>query len=136
MNEDQYKEIIRRYREEYVGEGNLAVADEVLSREFLLNGERIDRESHKHLISLWHIAFPDLNFTIEDLIVEQDRVIERWVARGKHAGDFFGISATGKQIEIMGILIHHIKDGRINEIWEVLDMMGLLEQLGITLPLD
>jgi predicted ester cyclase len=51
------------------------VADEVLSSEFLLSGERITRESHKHLVSLWHKAFPDLHFTIEELIVDKDRVI-------------------------------------------------------------
>jgi predicted ester cyclase len=57
------------------------------------------------------------------------------VARGRHSGDFFGIPATGKQIEVMGILIHHMKDGKIIEVWEVLDMMGLLEDLGIVLPI-
>lgn len=135
MTEDQYEDIVRRYREEFVGEGNLEMADALLSEEFLLNGEKVDRESHKHTISLWKVGFPDLNFTIEELIVRNDRVLERWVARGTHRGDFFGISATGEEVEVMGMLLHRIKDDKITEIWEVMDMVGLLGQLGVMLSI-
>jgi predicted ester cyclase len=134
MSREENITTVRRYRLEYVGEGNLAVADEILPGEFVLNGERTDLESHKQMVSLWHAAFPDLRLTIEDMIAEGDRVVERFTARGTHMGDLLGIPPTGRQIEGVGILIHRIVEGRIVEIWEVLDMLGLLEQLGITLP--
>ena len=134
MSIEQNKGIVRRYRMEYVGGGNLAVAGEILPVEFTLNGEEINLESHKQMVTLWHNAFPDLLFSIQDMIAEKDRVVERFVCRGTHKGDLFGISPTGRRIEVIGILVHRLVDGRIVEIWEVLDLFGLLGQLGMALP--
>lgn len=134
MSIEQHKAIVRRYRLEYVGEGDLQVADVVLASEFTWNGARTHRESHKEVVTMWHKVFPDLHFTIEDMIAEGDRVVERVIARGTHEGDLYGIAATGKRVEAMGILIHRIASGKIVEMWEILDTIGLLEQLGIALP--
>jgi predicted ester cyclase len=135
MSTEENKEIVRRYRTEYVGAGNLTAAQDLVSEELTLNGERVDLASHKQMITLWHDAFPDLHFTIEDMIAEENRVVERTTFRGTHTGDLFGIAPTGRQVEGVGILIHHIVDGKIVEIWELLDLYGLLGQLGIAPPL-
>jgi ketosteroid isomerase-like protein len=54
-----------------------------------------------------------------------------WTARGTHRGRLFGIAPTGKSYEAMGINIHHVVDGKIVEIWEVGDALGMLQQLGV-----
>jgi len=77
------------------------------------------------------MAFPDLEYTQEDLIAEGDRVVERWTARGTHKGALFGIPPTGKQITSTGILIHRIVDGKIVAFVEVADGLGLMQQLGV-----
>jgi predicted ester cyclase len=60
--------------------------------------------------------------------------VERFTARGTHEGEWFGIPATGKRVEVAGILIHRIVSEKTEEIWEILDAFSLLEQLGVALP--
>lgn len=134
MSIERQKAIAQRYRFEYVGGGDLTVADAVLPSWFGWNGERTHRESHKGVVTMWHKAFPDLHFVIEDMIAERDRVVERFTARGTHEGEWFGIPATGKRVEVAGILIHRIVSEKTEEIWEILDAFSLLEQLGVALP--
>lgn len=78
-------------------------------------------------------AFPDLNQTIEELVASGDKVTVRFIARGTHKADFQGIPATGNRMEISGILIFHIKDGKIVEVREEADFLGFMMQLGMEL---
>jgi predicted ester cyclase len=136
MSDELNKEIVRRYRMEYVAAGDLTVADNVLKSEFLWNGELASIETHKHNVSQWHNGFPDIQFTVEDLIVDGDRVVERCMATGTHTGECFGIAPTGKKINALGILIHHIQGGQIAEIWEVIDLYTVFGQLGVFPPIS
>jgi len=78
-------------------------------------------------------AFPDFNHSIEELIAEGDKVILRAIDRGTHQGEFNGIPATGKKIEMGTIVIFKFKEGKIVEGWEEADMLGLMQQLGMEL---
>jgi steroid delta-isomerase-like uncharacterized protein len=75
-------------------------------------------------------AFPDLEATIDDLIAEGDRVAVRGHIHGTHDGELMGIPPTGKRVTIALIDINRIADGRLAERWAVVDMLGLLQQLG------
>ena len=77
-------------------------------------------------------AFPDLNVTVEDVIAEGEQVVTRWTIRGTHQGEIeeFG-PPTGKQIELEGITIHRIEDGKIAEEWERYDNLSIMQQLGL-----
>jgi steroid delta-isomerase-like uncharacterized protein len=80
-------------------------------------------------------AFPDLQITVEDQIAEGDKVATRWRGRGTHQGDFLGIPSTGRPMEIAGITIFRLADGKIVESWGNPDNLGMLVQLGvISLP--
>lgn len=72
------------------------------------------------------------NFThaIDEVVAEDNTVAARWTARGIHRGEFQGIAPSGKAIEVSGITIHHVIDGKIRESWVVFDSMTLLQQLG------
>jgi steroid delta-isomerase-like uncharacterized protein len=77
-------------------------------------------------------AFPDTTFTVEDLIAEGDKVVSRYTFRGTHQGEIedFG-PPTGRQVEIEGITIHRIENGKIVEEWERYDNLSFLQQLGL-----
>jgi steroid delta-isomerase-like uncharacterized protein len=89
-------------------------------------------EEAKQYYSTYLSAFPDLSFTVEDVLADGDKVVTRWTGRGTHQGEIeeFG-PPTGKQIEIKGITIHRFEEGKIVEEWERYDILGLLQQLGL-----
>jgi steroid delta-isomerase-like uncharacterized protein len=89
-------------------------------------------EEAKQYYSMYLSAFPDLHATVEDVIAEDDKVVTRYTVRGTHQGEIeeFG-PPTGRQVEIKGITIHRIEDGKIVEEWERYDNLGLLQQLGL-----
>src|SRR5205085_11663780 len=75
-------------------------------------------------------AFPDVQFTVEDQIAEGDKVVARWTARGTHRGEVMGIAPTGKHVTVTGIAIWRIEEGKMAEMWQNWDALGLLQQLG------
>ncbi len=79
-------------------------------------------------------AFPDITVTIEDTVVEGDKIAARYTARGTHRGEFMGIQPTGKTFEMSEITIKRIKGGRLAESWAIPDFISLLQQLGIEVP--
>ncbi len=89
-------------------------------------------EQARQFVSTYKSAFPDLHATVEDVIAEGDQVVTRWTIRGTHQGEIeeFG-PATGRQIEVKGITIHCIQDGKIVEEWEGYDNLSILQQLGL-----
>jgi len=78
-------------------------------------------------------AFPDITFSIEELIAVEDRVIVRIIIRGTHEGEFMGVHATGNKIEHSAILIGRIENGKLVEDREEFDMLGVMMQLGMEL---
>jgi predicted ester cyclase len=85
----------------------------------------------KIFVGTWRESFPDWHSTFEELIAEGDRVAERWTGRGTHLGELQGIPPTGKRVEVPGSVFYRIVDGRIVEFRGQLDMMSLMQQLGV-----
>lgn len=134
MSTAEHKEIVSRLVEEGFGQGNLDVVDELLAPDSV--GHAYPDELHgpeevKGFVSTFRSAFPDLQFEIRDLIAEGDKVVARWVARGTHDGEFQGIPPTGEEVELTGITIERIEDGRVVEGWTNRDALGMLQQLGV-----
>ena len=77
------------------------------------------------------IAFPDITFSIEEMIAVGDKVISRFIMRGTHEGEFLGIPATGNKVEVSGIMISRIENGKIVEHREEIDSLGQMMQLGM-----
>jgi steroid delta-isomerase-like uncharacterized protein len=86
----------------------------------------------KRFVSSFLEAFPDISFSVEDLIAERDKVVSRYTGRGTHRGETeeFG-PPTGRRIEVEGISIHRIEDGKIVEEWNQYDNLSILQQLGL-----
>jgi predicted ester cyclase len=134
MATEQNKAIDRRYVEEGDNKGNLAVVDELFAPNYILHfppNPPLDREGLKHAMTVLRTAFPDLHSTIEDQIAEGNTVVGRRTVRGTHEGDFQGIPPTGKQVTIPAISLMHLEGGQVVEQWALLDLMGLMQQLGV-----
>jgi steroid delta-isomerase-like uncharacterized protein len=130
------KAIVRRLFAELWNNGNLSVAGEL----FAPNYEHHDAstpdfgrgpDSEKKRASLYRNAFPDVHFTIEDVIAEGETVMTRWSCRGTHKGDLNGIAPTGKQFTITGITVSRVSIGKIAEGFVNWDALGLMQQLGV-----
>jgi steroid delta-isomerase-like uncharacterized protein len=129
------KAVFRRYFEEVLNTGNLDLVDELIARTYVSHyptGYDFGGgpEGVKQIVTAVRAGFPDVHFTIEDLIAEGDKVVGRWTFRGTHQGDFMGILPTGKKVSVMGIAIYRVARGKIAEAWVAWDAMGLMQQLG------
>jgi predicted ester cyclase len=76
-------------------------------------------------------AFPDLHITVEDVIAEGDKLVERDTVTGTHQGEYMGLPPTGKSVAYSEIFIMRFVNGRIAEMWGVVDIFSLMKQLGM-----
>jgi steroid delta-isomerase-like uncharacterized protein len=134
MSEDN-KAIARRFVEEAWNGGNVDVVEELFTEDHVNHdpaqpGAPGGHEGVRAFIEQYRSAFPDSHITIEDEIAEGDLVVLRWRAQGTHQGELMGISASGKSVDITGIGIDRIENGRIAESWSNWDTLGLLGQIG------
>ena len=83
-----------------------------------------------YLYEPWFAAFPDSQWTIEDLIAEGDKVAARATLRGTHRGEFMGIAPTGKHVTMTAIGLCRVEEGKFAEAWLNSDVLGLMQQLG------
>ncbi len=97
------------------------------------NPNPMSREEAVETVKVFWKGFPDISFNIEELIAVGDKIIVRFITRGTHTGEFMGIPATGQKIEFSGIIISRIENGKFVEEWEEMDIMGLMQQLGMEL---
>ncbi len=115
--------------------GNLAELDQVIAPEAVdhnpVPGMKQGREGIKAAFGEARVAFPDLVFTVEDVIAEGDKAACRLSVRATHRGTFQGAPATGKQVKQTGIDILRFADGKLVERWGEFDSLGLLAQLGL-----
>jgi steroid delta-isomerase-like uncharacterized protein len=128
------KAIVNWLYAEFHNEGNLNVADQLISPDFTGPAGK-GPEGFKALILPIRQGFPDLHFTIEDTVVEGSRVAVRWTWKGTHRGPFAGIAPTGRQVSNEGITIYQIEDGKIVESWSQVDRLGVAQQIGALPPL-
>jgi steroid delta-isomerase-like uncharacterized protein len=136
MSTENNKALVRRATEEAINGGNLALLDELVSSDFVLHDPNYPQpvrgaEGLKQYFQTFRSAFPDLHFTIEDIIGEGDTVAVRQTGRGTHQGELFGIPPTGKQLTVTAMIFHRFVNGKPVENWVNSDSMGMLQQLGV-----
>lgn len=93
--------------------------------------EPLDADGHKAFMSALLTAFPDSKFIVDDVIADGDKVAVRHRLQGTHQAELQGIPATGKPIEIGGIVIFRFENGMVAEAWLNADIMGMMQQLGV-----
>jgi len=118
------------------GEGNADLLDEVCAEGFVdhdpIQGDQ-DKESVKQRIREYKAAFPDLEFTIDDIFAADDKVVIRWSGEGTFENEFMGQQPTGEKGDpIRGIGIDRFDaDGRIVEAWAQWDVLTFMRQIGL-----
>ncbi len=130
------KAIVRRLYEEVWNKRRIELVDELLSPSHAMHDNQlpdsgIGPEAYKRNVARFVTGFPDLRFTIEDMLCENDKVAVGWTISGTHKGEFRGISPTGKKVSIEGITINHIADGKIMDSYISVDYLGLMQQLAV-----
>jgi len=136
MSEQENRAVLDRINEECFNQGTVDAVDELFSEDFVEHnptfpGSDGGRDGFKQMIHTMHSAFPDFRTEVLDQIAAGDRVVERWVSRGTHEGEFLGVPATGKVIEVEGMDISRLEGGRVVEHWTQMDTLGVLQQLGL-----
>lgn len=132
---EQNKAIFRAIPEKVVNTGNLDAADHYFAQDFVDHttpaGLPNGLAGFKAYITRLRSAFPDVHFTVEDVVAEGETVVVRATARGTMTGDFLEMKATGKTATWTEIHIGRLADGKVVEHWATIDQLGMLQQLGL-----
>jgi steroid delta-isomerase-like uncharacterized protein len=138
MSVEESKSIAKRIVYEFVNTGNTAAADELFGPELIdhRTGQPDgDRDSTKRFLISLRTAFPDLKFAVEHVFGEGDMVVVHVIAEATQRGEFVGIPPTGKKVVIKGTTILRIANGRAVERWNIVDVYGVIQQLGATVKI-
>ncbi len=135
--EEQNKVLVKRMYEAFE-KGDFEAYKEVVAPEYVWylpsrSTQPISREGTIEFGKMLRNGFPDLSYSIEDLIAEDDIVISRFIFRGTHEGEFQGIPATGNKVEMSGFMMTRIENGKLVEDKEEYDGLGFMIQLGMEL---
>jgi steroid delta-isomerase-like uncharacterized protein len=132
---EEHKALIRRFYEEVWGRGNTDVAFEVFADDYVRHDPRAAEalpgpHGQKKIADDFRTAFPDLEFTIDVIVGEGDYVVGRWTAAGTNLGPWGGREPTRRRATFSAVNIFRFGDGKVAEIWNHRDDLGLIEQLG------
>ena len=135
--EEQNKALVKRFYEEF-NKGNVEIMKELCAPDYSFyypsnSPKPMSREEIIEIVKMILKAFPDYNWTIEEIIAVRDKVITRITERGTHEGEYFGIPATGNKFEMSVIWITRIENGKIVEDREEQNTLGMMQQLGMEL---
>lgn len=124
--------VLRRLYAEVINGGHLDLADELLDADYVEHPEEVrGPAAFKERMRIFRQAFPDLHVSLDEVIVDGERISSRTTIRGTQTGALMGIPATGRRIEVLGVDMAQFRNGRAVERWGGLDMFSLLHQLGV-----
>ena len=130
------KALVRRLYEEVWNKRKLELISEIISPSHALQapnvaGSAVGPEAYKRQVLRFLEGYPDLHWTIEDTIAEEDKVVACWTISGTQRGEYLGIPATNKKVSVDGITVHHIANGKIMDSYSNWDALGMMQQLGV-----
>jgi len=139
INQENTTLAISEYEQKWIdglNSGDISVADEIFLADCVIhingNPQRdLSLNNFKQMLAGLLGAFPDLHFTINDQFTSGEKVSTRWTAKGTNTGLFGEMQATGRAVEIEGLIIDHIVNGRVAKRWELWDQMAMMQQLGL-----
>jgi steroid delta-isomerase-like uncharacterized protein len=136
---EQNKRVVRRLFEDDLNERDpevrACVASEIFAPDFYdetnPEGMRHGLEGHNAIVSLFQGAFPGMHWVVQEMVAEGDTVVARTLMTGTHRGEFFGIPATGREVQVAGMHMLTLRDGKIVLHQGVNDDLGMMRQLGV-----
>ena len=137
MDSDANKQLVLRFYEEVWARGNVDYAAEVFSENYVRHDLRPTEPvpgaaGQATIAEEFRRAFPDLRWQIDLVLAENDLVAARWTASGTHTGSWGRVEPTGRKMSFSGVNIFRFgDDGKVIEIWNHRDDLGLMEQLDV-----
>ena len=96
-----------------------------------LPGQQQGREGLKDLIRMMRLAFPDIHWVVEETVASGDKVVSRFRWTGTQRGDFLGIPATGRSVNVPGVVIDRLEGGKMTDSRILMDTLAMMQQLGV-----
>ncbi|MGA8669330.1 MAG: ester cyclase [Terracidiphilus sp.] len=128
------KEVIRSFIEEVLNQGRFDRMNDLVLENFIeldpLPGQQQGREGLKAVLMQFRSAFPDIRWRIDEMVSEGEKVVTRFTWTGTHRDTFLGIPATGRHVEVKGVVIDRLEAGKMADSRILMDTLGLLQQLG------
>jgi steroid delta-isomerase-like uncharacterized protein len=136
MSLEENKALIRRFYAEVWNKGNLDAADEIFAKDYVRHDLRPGAglpgpAGQKKIAAEFRAAFPDVRNEVDLMVAEGDFVVARWTTTGTHNGPWGEVPPTGKAMRFAGVNIFRIRAGRVVELWNHRDDLGLMQQLGV-----
>jgi|ERR1700680_272672 len=135
QQEKDNAQFIRRWFEEVWNKGRMEAIEEMCLPNAIGHGQAqhkvdVGLQEFKQFARSLRSAFPDIRVTIHETLAQGDKVIARWSAVMVHSGTFLGVAPTGRTVEVTGMSLQRIANGKIAEAWDNWDQLGLLVQIG------
>ncbi|KAJ6109269.1 hypothetical protein N7486_001503 [Penicillium sp. IBT 16267x] len=124
---------------EFINSGDETIGQEVVSESAKFHVPFSDAAlqglpGYMQILGMMRSAFPDIQWTLDDTVIEDDRVVAQFTLRGTHQGEFFGVPASGKKIQARAMNIYRFVDGKIMEETGLPDLFGIMLQIGAVNP--
>src|SRR6201992_2120489 len=111
--------ILHRFIHEVINQGRYEVCDEIVAEDFFeldpLPGQRQGREGLKEVIGMMRAAFPDIHWVVDETVARGDKVVTRFTWTGTHRGTFLGVPATGRSVNVKGVVIDRLVEGKMKD---------------------
>ncbi len=138
MHAEDLKKLNQHFYDEVFRRRHVDAVDELLTDDFVEHtpapGQATDRRGAKDFIGQMMQAFPDLDFALENQIAEGDAVAAVGTMTGTHRAEFLGVPATGRKVSVHFMDTSRVREGRFSDHWGLVDVPGLLGQLGVAPP--
>jgi steroid delta-isomerase-like uncharacterized protein len=136
MTTDANRELVLRFYEEVWNRGNVEVASEVFADDYVRHDLRPSAglpgpEGQAKIAADFRRAFPDLQMTVDLIVAEDDVVAARWTTTGTHTGPWADVEPTGRLVTFSGVNLFRVRDGKVVELWNHRDDLGVMQQLGV-----
>ncbi len=136
MSAEENKAAFRRIPEEVFNNGSLDLVDELFASDYIEHqpvppGWPSGLEGFKMFATMLQSAFPDVRYTVENVLAEGDLAAGHVTVRGTHQGGFLGIAPTGREVTWTETHVGRFEDGKLVEHWGDSDDLGLMRQLGV-----
>ena len=130
----RHREIVRRFAEEFLNTGDAAIADEIVAADARLyfagaSEPLLGPAGFVRALGELRAAFPDIRWTIQQLVAEDNCVAARFSFAGTHHGEFLGVPPTGANVRGQGMAFFRFADGRIVEDHALPNLLGVLRQI-------
>lgn len=130
MSTEANKRLVRRFITDVWNTVDAGAADDLVHPDYEVPGHGVGPAAVKRNVAAFRAAFPDMEWTVENLVAEDDWVAVRLTLHATHRGEFAGVAPTGRRVTMREMVFWRVVDDRLHTVWSQADALGLRVQLG------